>query len=215
MLPLNRSRSSTPNDSRKSSTHLIKVEDTNHLQINDKDPTSLTLNNTNTNSSVLSDDNQQDEEQQKQTFQSSNETILPASRRESTNNYDQQQTSRPSSNHTNHFVVTEESSKLIKPGKQLHIPTKGFDNERINSPPPSPAAGIKSMVLFNPLLGSNLIGKEQDRSRSPSEISRKSPTINLISNEEIIHEDILSSNNRRESNISQQTLDITDQKSIR
>ncbi len=207
---MNRSRSSTPNDSRKSSTHLIKVEDTNHLQINDKDPTSLTL-----NSSVLSDDNQQDEEQQSQIFQSSNETILLASRRESTNNYDQEQTSRPSSNHTNHFVVTEESSKLIKPGKQLHIPTERFVNERINSPPPSPAAGIKSMVLFNPLLGSDLIGKEHDRSRSPSETSRRSPTINLISNEEIIHEDILSSNNRRDSNISQQTLNITDQKSIR
>ena len=91
----------------------------------------------------------------------------------------------------------------MKPGEQLQIPTNNLDNERSNSP--SALAGdIQSLALVNPLLGSSLVQKEQDRSRPPSAPNRKSPTTSMMSNEKVIDGDILPSKSRRESHLSQQ-----------
>jgi hypothetical protein len=160
--------------------------------------------------------------------------ISPESPRESINKNDQQETSRPinaiktkldddsvepsgsrpSSSRTSHFITTYEQSKLIKSGEQLQIPTDDFDNERLNSPPPL-TTDIKSLVLLNPLLGSNLVQTEQDQSRSTSETNRASPTTSTISNEKVIDGDVLPSKGRRGSDTSQQQLNNIDQKSTR
>jgi hypothetical protein len=228
MSPLNRPRSPTPNDSRKMSTNAelspsLPVE---HSQ----SPADLIKDDNETNqSSILSDDNQE-----KQNFEPPTAIISPPSRRESTNKNNQQETSRPTSatkiksdenvvepsisrpnsNRTRQFSVTDEQLKLIKPGEQLQIPRDDLDNERSNSPPPSSTV-IKSLALFNPLLGSSLVQNEQDRSRPPSETDRKSPTTSMISNEKIIDGDVLQSKSRRESNISQQKINNTDKKPSR
>ena len=212
MSPFNRPRSPTPDDSRKAPAN-IEPTDENRIR-------SPNLN-----------DNQYDDEQQKQDFQTPPTIISPGSRRESTNKADQQRKSRPtsavktnfddnsfqSSTHrlstsdTDHFTKTDEQSKLIKLGEQLQIPTDDLINERMNSPPPSPS-GVKSIALINPLLGSTLVQKEQDNSRPSSETNRKSPTISTISNDKVIDGDILPSKSRRESTISQQQINNTDQK---
>ncbi|CAF3543761.1 unnamed protein product [Adineta steineri] len=203
---LNRPRSPTPNNSRKSSTH---------SQINDKEDTkSLISNNNTTDSPVFSDHNQQDEQQQQnENIQSSIEINASISQQESIHKNVEQQTSRSSSTPANGFTSADDQPKRIKSGIQLLIPTHDFNNERINSPPPPLSAGIKSMVLFNPLL-SHINEKEQGRSRSTSEASRKMSTTSSISNEKIIDEDSILSNNQRESNHSQQSLNIADEKSI-
>ncbi len=224
MSPFDRPRSPTPDDSRKAPANIEPPSTFYNEQL--QSPTDE-----NRIRSPNLNDNQYDDEQQKQSFQTPPTIISPASRRESTNKTDQQRTSRPtnaiktnfddnsfqSSTHrpstsdTDHFTKTDEQSKLIKLGEQLQIPTDDLFNERINSPPPSPS-GIKSIALINPLLGSTLVQKEQDNSRPSSETNRKSPTTSMVSNEKVIDGDILSSKSRRESTISQQQINNTDQK---
>ncbi|CAF0848400.1 unnamed protein product [Rotaria sp. Silwood1] len=170
------------------------------------------------------------DEEQKQTLEPSTATISSASRRENTDKLDQQQSSRSSSaiksrvndnseessttKLNNDFIATNEQSKLIKLGEQLQIPTNDIDNEQINSPPPSPS-GIKQIVSTNPVLESNLVTTDQDRSRTPSETNRKSLTSTSISNEKVIDGDVVSSKSRRSSTTSQQQRQttVTDQKS--
>jgi len=123
-------------------------------------------------------------------------------------------TSRASSSRTHQFITTDEQSKLIKPGEQLQIPTDDHDAERLNSPPTLPK-GIKSLGLINPLVGSSLVQHEQDQSQLSSETDRRSLNTSTISNEKIIDGDVVSSKSRRESNISQQQINNTDQKSTR
>ncbi|CAF1562283.1 unnamed protein product, partial [Adineta steineri] len=132
---------------------------------------------------------QQDEQQQQnENIQSSIEINASISQQESIHKNVEQQTSRSSSTPANGFTSADDQPKRIKSGIQLLIPTHDFNNERINSPPPPLSAGIKSMVLFNPLL-SHINEKEQGRSRSTSEASRKMSTTSSISNEKIIDED--------------------------
>jgi hypothetical protein len=213
LSPINRPRSPTPNDSVEISTNNEPLSST-FLAEQSQSPTDL----------IKYDDNQQ-----KQIYEPS-----PASRRESTNKDDQQQisqltsviktkfddnsfepsTSRASSSRTHQFITTDEQSNLIKPGEQLQIPTDDFDGEQLNSPP-SLSKGIKSLALINPLLGSSLVQHEQDQSQLSSETDRRSPNTSMISNEKIIDGDIVSPKSRRESNISQQQINNTDQKSTR
>jgi hypothetical protein len=214
MSPFDRPRSPTPNDSQKDSTNIEPPS-----SINDNRTMSPTLN-----------DNQQDGEKHKEPT----DIVAPSSRRESTAKIDQQQTSRPtsamktkpddnsfeplasraSSSRTNQFSVTDEQSKLITPSEQLQIPTNISYNDRLNSPPLSPT-GAQSLVLINPLLESNLVQTEQERSRPSSATNRKSPTASIVSNEKVIDGDIVSPPSRRESNISQQQTNVNDQKSTR
>ncbi len=192
--PLNRPPSPTPDDSRKTLTN-----------DESKRPSSSSYN-----------DNK---EEQKQIFEPPTAIISPASRRESTNKTDQQQTSRPSSttksnsfeSANNNFLTTNEQSKLIKPGEQLQIPTNDINNERLNSPPPSPST-TKQTGLTSPLLRSSFIKTDQDNSRPPSQTNRKSLTSTSVSNEKVIDGDIISSKSRRSSNTSQKQQ--TDQKSL-
>ncbi len=195
--PLNRPRAPSPDDSSKTPTN-----------VESKRPHSSSLN------------------EQKQNFQPPTAVISPASRRESTNKTDQQPTSRPSSTikskfndnlfesstnqSNNDFLTTNYQSKLIKPGEQLQIPLNDIDNERINSPPPSPIT--KQTVLKNPLLENNRTKTEQDHSRPPSERNLKSPMSSSVSNTKLIDGDAVSSKSRRNSNASQQQTTATDQK---
>ena len=82
-----------------------------------------------------------------------------------------------------------ESSKLIKPGEQLQLPTNDIDTKRLNSPPPSPSTK-KQMDLINPSPENNL----NRTSRPESQISRKSP----------INNEVVQTQSRRTSNSSQQ-----------
>ncbi|CAF3352469.1 unnamed protein product [Rotaria sp. Silwood1] len=239
MSPVHRPRSPTPNDSRKasitiepsSSLHTKQLQSPTHVTIGDH-TTSSTLNNNKSISPIVSNDNQEDEEEQKQNFEPLTTIISPTSRRESTNKNDQQQTSRPTSatktkfddssfepstsrptsSSLHHSTTVDDHLQLVKPGEQLQIPTDDFDNERINSPPPSPS-GIKSTALTDSSLENNVTQKEQDHSRRPSEINRKSPTKSMISNGKDIDGEVLSSNSPRENDADQQQTDITHQKS--
>ena len=114
-----------------------------------------------------------------------NAVVLPASRQGSAVKADQKASSRPSSarkSPTNADVVERPTQQpldqpkkepyidesrlpLIKPGEQLQLPKESVDNERLNSPPPSPGV-VKKTVSTNPLLS-------QDRSRPPSEEKRR------------------------------------------
>jgi hypothetical protein len=218
MSPFSRPRSPTPNDSRKASTNveqpptnLIKHDQTNHSPIDDNRARSPTL----------------DNQQQKEIFEPPTAIISPPSRRESTNKTDNQQTSRPTSAVKTNFDdnllqsstnrrSTGDADHFTKTDEQLQIPTNDFMNERVNSPPPSPSlSGIKSVAAINPLLGSSLVQKEQDGSRPPSETNRKSPTTSMISNEKVIDGDVLPTKSRRESTISQQQINNTEQKPSR
>lgn len=116
-----------------------------------------------------------------------NAIVSPPSRRESTNKSDQQQPSESAQSSTNDFQPTHEQSKLIKSGEQLQIPTNDINNERINSPPPSPSA-TKQIVQQNPLLDKN---------------SRTSSRKSSANNEKLVDSDIISSRSRRSSNTSQ------------
>ncbi|CAF4305472.1 unnamed protein product [Rotaria sp. Silwood2] len=215
-----------------SRTHVITDDNTNHSLINHDRTISPTLNDNKSISPIVSNDNQEDEEEQKQNFEPPTTIISPASRRESTSKNDQQQTSRPtsaikeksydnliepsasrpSSSRSHHSAATDEHLKLIKPGEQLQIPTDDFDNERINSPPPS-SSDIKSTALTDPSLENSVAQKEQDHSRPPSEINRKSPTKSIISNEKDIDGEVPSSHSPRENDVNQQQTDLTHRKS--
>lgn len=210
--PLDRPRSPTPNDSLKVST--------NNVPSSSIFPPEQTQSPTD----IIKDD----DDQQKQIIEPS------TSRRQSINKNDQQQGSRPtsaiqtkfddnsyepttsraSSSRTNQFIPTDDQSKLIRPGEQLQIPSDDLDNQRIDSPPPSSTI-ISGLLLANPLVGSSPVENEQNQSRPSSETNRKSPTSSMISNEKVIDGDILPSKSRRESTISQQQLNNTDQKVAR
>ncbi|UJR25607.1 hypothetical protein I4U23_006951 [Adineta vaga] len=119
------------------------------------------------------------------------------------------------SQHTNRLLTPEKNSTRSSSTEQLFIPTNDFVNERVNSPPPTPSkAGLRSLVLFNPLLKDSFIDKEQDQTRSPSEVSRRSSAASRISNEKTIEGDIVSTQNRRESNDSENFSANIDSKSM-
>lgn len=171
--PLKRPRSPTPNDSRKAS---ISIEP------------SSSENNILSNAATVSN-NDKDENEQEQHVQAST-----GSRRESANKPVEKELSRPAS--ALKAKVDDDSDErlqLIRPGEKIQVPTNDVDSEGIRSPPPTPL-GIQSMAAVNPLLENHFASKEQEHSRPPSAIHRRSPT-ESISNDKGIEGDAQSPSN--------------------
>lgn len=211
--PTNRPRSPTPNDSRKMST-------SNQVSVDQSEsPTKSTPD-------VRQSPSPSIEGQEK--------GVLEPARRESASKNNQEQTSRPTSamktdsdekragspsrrpstSRTNHFFITDDVSKLIKPGEQLEIPISASEREHTNSPPPLPM-DVKSIALVNPIVGDTIANHEQNRSRPPSETSRRSPTVSMASNEKVVNGDSVLPKSRRESSLSQAPITDTDKKPAR
>ena len=161
---------------------------------------------------------------QKQTFEPPIAIVSPASRQPSAHKTDQQrlESSRPSTakNSEQHAdnastssrdrqVTEDEHSKLIKQGEQLQIPTETIDNQRLNSPPPSPSA-IEQMFSINPLLGNTTPKATEKNSRPGSQTSRKSSAASSIKHEKHQDGDVVSNKSRTSSRASQQRPKISD-----
>jgi hypothetical protein len=130
--------------------------------------------------------------------------------------HDVSSSSRPGSNHANRLVTPNQGPSRSPSSEQLQIPINGLNNERVNSPPPpSATAGITSIVLFSPLLKKSCSDKEQDLTRSPSEMSRASSSTSMASNEKLLEGSTVTPRSRRESNASSQSPAVLDQKAIR
>lgn len=216
LSPLNRPRSPTPNDSRKMST-------SNQISVDQSQTPTKSIH----DDQIYPSPSPTNEGQIKDNVESTPSIVSSPSRRESASRNDQEQPQRPTSalrtnteekpaetsvrrpstSRTNRFVVNDEQSKLITAGEQLQIPT---DDSSSSLP-----MDTQSLLLVNPLIGSTLAQNEQDRSRSPSETNRKSPTASMISNEKVIDADTVPSNSRRESSLSQKPLTDADQKPTR
>lgn len=164
---------------------------------------------------------------EQQTFEPSATTVSPRSRQGSAKKTEQQPPSRPpttkkSEENDNFFetstdisdsehVITDEQSKLIKPGEQLEIPADNMDNKRLNSPPPS-LSTTGQLVSANPLLENDRPEANPEESRPASQISRKSPITSSVSNEKLIDGDAVSAKSRASSNTSQQRTKIPEAK---
>lgn len=107
------------------------------------------------------------------------------------------------SNLENEPSMTDEQSKLIKPGEKLQLPTNDIDNERANSPPPV-ASPLQQMFTANPLLGGTLTETDQGHSEPTGETKRKSSTSSATNNEKAVDDDIVAPKSKRSSNASQQ-----------
>ena len=213
--PLNRPRSPTPNDSRKMST-------SNQVSVDQSQ------------SSTKSTPGDQIRQSPSPSIEGQGKGVFEPARRESASKNNQEQTSRPTSavktdsdekraespsrrpstSRTNHFFVTDDVSKLIKPGEQLEIPTSSTDREHTNTPPPLPM-DAKSIALTNPLVGDTIANHEQNRSRPPSATSRRSPTVSMVSNEKVVNGDSVLPKSGRESSLSQAPITDTDKKPAR
>ncbi|CAM4905735.1 unnamed protein product [Rotaria socialis] len=234
----NDSRKASINMERPSSAHATPLQsptddDTNHSAVDHDHTISPTVDNNHRSSSpaVSNNNKQEDDDEQKQTVEAPTTFVSSASRRESTNTHDQQQTSRPTSalktkSDDNSFepatsrpgssrlhdvIATDEHLKLIKPGEQLQTPTDEFENERTHSLPPS-AIDTQPMISAVPSLDSNIAQSEENRSRPPSAVNRKSPTKSMLSNEKGIDDEVLPSDDSTDHDIHQQQTQATDDK---
>ncbi|CAF0916669.1 unnamed protein product [Adineta ricciae] len=136
------------------------------------------------------------------------------SSKENISSTNRQHSTRPNSSHSSRLLTPNNELTHSSSTEQLQVPSNEFIVERLNSPPPTTVRGVRSIMLFNPLLKYSFTGTEQDQTRSPSEMSRKSSMTSVVGNERVIEDDIALSNNRRESVDNKKPLETIDSQSV-